>query len=92
MVYRLDANDAVYQRFIRCGSAKPVANYYADDLDYSPTPRTQLYAYAGMQTEMQKQIGKILREQYQPPQELPHQLLVLLIKADQQGMRREKKW
>jgi len=28
MVYRLDANDAVYQRFIRCGSAKPVANYY----------------------------------------------------------------
>src|SRR5262249_59478548 len=27
MVYRLDANDAVYQRFIRCGSAKPVANY-----------------------------------------------------------------
>jgi hypothetical protein len=45
-----------------------------------------------MQTEMQKQIGKILREQYQPPQELPHQLLVLLVKADQQGMRREMKW
>ena len=40
--------------------------YYADDIDYSPTPRTQPYA------EMQKQIGKILREQYQPPQELPH--------------------
>jgi hypothetical protein len=56
--------------------------YYADDLDYSPTPRTQPYA------EMQKQIGKILREQYQPPQELPHQLLVLLLKADQQGTRR----
>jgi hypothetical protein len=66
--------------------------YYADDLDYSPTPRTQPYAYAGMQTGMQKQIGKILREQYQPPQELPHQLLVLLLKADQQGMRREKRW
>jgi hypothetical protein len=65
--------------------------YYADDLDYSPTPRTQPYAeqpYA----EMQKQIGKILREQYQPPQELPHQLLVLLLKADQQGARRKKKW
>jgi len=56
--------------------------YYADDLDYSPTPRTQPYA------EMQKQIGKILREQYQPPQELPHQLLVLLLKVDQQGTRR----
>jgi hypothetical protein len=56
--------------------------YYADDLDYSPTPRTKPYA------EMQKQIGKILREQYQPPQELPHQLLVLLLKADQQGTRR----
>jgi hypothetical protein len=41
---------------------------------------------------MQKQIGKILREQYQPPQELPHQLLVLLLKVDQQGTRREKKW
>ena len=51
--------------------------YYADDIDYSPTPRTQPYA------EMQKQIGKILREHYQPPQELPHQLLVLLLKADQ---------
>jgi len=65
--------------------------YYADDLDYSPTPRTQRYAkqpYA----EMQKQIGKILREQYQPPKELPHQLLVLLLKVDQQGTRREKKW
>ena len=60
--------------------------YYADDLDYSPTPRTQPYA------EMQKQIGKILREQYQPPQELPHQLLVLLLKVDQQGTRREKRW
>jgi hypothetical protein len=66
--------------------------YYADDLDYSPTPRTQPYAYAVMQTEMQKQIGKILREQYQPPQELPHQLFVLLLKVDQQGSRREKKW
>ena len=66
--------------------------YYAADLDYSPTLRTQPYAHAGMQTEMQKQIGKILREQYQPPQELPHQLLVLLLKADQQGMRREKRW
>jgi hypothetical protein len=65
--------------------------YYADDLDYSPTPRTQPYAkqpYA----EMQKEIGKILREQYQLPQELPHQLLVLLLKVDQQGTRREKKW
>jgi len=62
--------------------------YYADDLDYSPTPRTQPYVYAGMQTEMQKQIGKILREQYQPPQELPHQLLVLLLKVDQHGTRR----
>jgi hypothetical protein len=59
--------------------------YYADAIDYSPTPRTQPYA------EMQKQIGKILREQYQPPQELPHQLFVLL-KVDQQGSRREKKW
>ena len=67
-------------------------HYYADDLYYSPTPRTQPYAYAGMQTEMQKQIGKILRGQYQPPQELPYQLLVLLLKADQQGMRREKRW
>jgi|HubBroStandDraft_6_1064221.scaffolds.fasta_scaffold1205769_1 hypothetical protein len=57
--------------------------YYADDIDYSPTPRTQPYA------EMQKQIGKILREQYQPPQELPHQLLVLLLKVDQQGSRRK---
>jgi hypothetical protein len=60
--------------------------YYADDLDYSPTPRTQPYAkqpYA----EMQKQIGKILREQYQLPEELPHQLLVLLLKVDQQGTR-----
>ena len=66
--------------------------YYAADLDYSPTPRTQLYAYGGVQTEMQKQIGRILREQYQPPQELPYQLLVLLVKADQQGMRREMKW
>jgi hypothetical protein len=65
--------------------------YYADDLDYSPTPRTQPYAeqpYA----EMQKQIGKILRQRYQPPQELPHQLLVLLLKADPQSARREKKW
>ena len=26
----------------------------------------------------------ILREQYEPPKELPHQLLVLLIKADKQ--------
>ena len=60
--------------------------YYADDLDYWPAPRTHPYAYAGMQTEMQKQIGKILREQYQPPQELPHQLLVLLLKVDQQGI------
>jgi hypothetical protein len=66
--------------------------YYADDLDYPPPPRTQPYAYAGMQTEMQKQIGKILREQHQPPQELPHQLLVLLLKVDQQGTRREKRW
>ena len=70
--------------------------YYADDLDDSPTPRTQPYAkqpYAKQPyAEMQKQIGKILREQYQPPQELPHQLLVLLLKADQQGMRREKRW
>jgi len=61
--------------------------YYADDLDdYSPPPRTQPYA------EIQKEIGKILREQYQPPQELPHQLFVLLLKVDQQGRRREKKW
>jgi hypothetical protein len=60
--------------------------YYADDIDYSPTPRTQPYA------EMQKQIGEILREQYQPPQELPHQLLVLLLKVDQQGRRRETPW
>ena len=62
--------------------------YYADDLDYSPIPRTQPYAYAGRQTEMQKQIGKILREQYQPPQDLPHQLLVLLLNVDQQGTHR----
>jgi hypothetical protein len=34
--------------------------------------------------EIQKRIGMILREQYQPPKELPHQLLVLLIKADKQ--------
>src|SRR5215471_4508338 len=32
MVYRLDADDAVYQRFIRCGSAKPVANYKGAEL------------------------------------------------------------
>jgi hypothetical protein len=64
----------------------PSPSLLRDDIDYSPTPRTQPYA------EMQKQIGKILREQYQPPQELPHQLLVLLLKVDQQGSRREKKW
>ena len=34
--------------------------------------------------EIQKRIGMILREQYEPPKELPHQLLVLLIKADKQ--------
>ena len=34
--------------------------------------------------EIQKRIGMILREQYEPPKELPHQLLVLLIKADRQ--------
>jgi hypothetical protein len=73
--------------------------YYADDLDYSPTPRTQPYAEqpfapksCGYTTaryaEMQKAIGKILREQYQPPQELPHQLLMLLLRVDQQGTRR----
>jgi len=34
--------------------------------------------------EIQKQIGMILREQYAPPKELPHQLLALVIKADKQ--------
>ena len=60
--------------------------YYADDIDYSPTLRTQPYA------EMQKQIGRLLREQYQPAQELPDQLFLLLLKVDQQGSRQEKKW
>jgi len=60
--------------------------YYADDIDYSPTLRTQPYA------EMQKQIGRLLREQYQPGQELPDQLFLLLLKVDQQGSRQEKKW
>ena len=59
--------------------------YYADDIDYSPTLRTQPYA------EMQKQIGKLLREQYQPPQELPDQLFVLLLKVEQQGKIPSKK-
>jgi hypothetical protein len=58
--------------------------YYADDLDYSPPPRMPPYA------EIQKEIGKILREQYRPPEELPPQLLMLLIKADKQGSRRGK--
>ena len=34
--------------------------------------------------EIQKQIGMILREQYAPPKELPHQLLALVIEADKQ--------
>src|SRR5258705_7199840 len=32
--------------------------------------------------EIQKQIGMILRKQYAPPKELPHQLLALVIEAD----------
>ena len=34
--------------------------------------------------EIQKQIGMILREQYAPPKELPHQLVALVIEADKQ--------
>jgi len=59
--------------------------YYADDMDYVATPRKPPYA------EIQKQIGKILREQYEPLHELPPELIVLLLKADQQGFRRGKK-
>jgi hypothetical protein len=70
--------------------------YYADDIDYLPTLRTQPYAeMQNLRTppyaEMQKQIGKLLREQYQPPQELPDQLFVLLLKVEQQGKIPSKK-
>jgi hypothetical protein len=59
--------------------------YYADDMDYLPRPRRPYYA------EIQKQIGKILREHYEPLHELPPHLIALLLKADQQGFSQGKK-
>jgi hypothetical protein len=32
--------------------------------------------------EFQKNLGKALREQYEPPKELPHRLFVLLLELD----------
>jgi hypothetical protein len=34
--------------------------------------------------DIQKRIGKIPREHYQPPKDLPHQLLTLLLEVNQQ--------
>ena len=57
--------------------------YYADAAD--PRPRLKLRPWTpSPYHEIQKRIGMILREQYEPPEELPHQLLVLLIKAHKQ--------
>jgi hypothetical protein len=49
--------------------------YYSEDAEPGAW-RPPLYR------EMQNQIGMILRERYAPPEELPHQLLVLMIEAD----------
>ena len=60
--------------------------YYADAADPRPRPRPRLKLRPRTPSpyhEIQKRIGMILREQYEPPK-LPHQLLVLLIKADKQ--------
>ena len=54
--------------------------YYADAVD----PRPRLKVRPRTPSPYLKRIGMILREQYEPPKELPHQLLVLLIKADKQ--------
>jgi hypothetical protein len=35
-------------------------------------------------SEIQKRIGSFLREQYEPPKDLPHRLFTLLMEADNQ--------
>jgi hypothetical protein len=55
-------------------------HYYSDDdfgLDHrarKPPPFSVI----------QKQIGMVLRQQYEPPKDLPHRLFTLLIEADKQ--------
>ena len=60
--------------------------YYADAADPRPRPRLKVRPRtpSPYHEKIRKRIGMILREQYEPPMELPHQLLVLLIKADKQ--------
>ena len=66
--------------------------YYADAADPRPYPRIKLRPWTpSPYHEIQKRIGTILREQYEPPKELPPQLLVLLIKADKQKKRQVEK-
>jgi hypothetical protein len=71
---------------VRQQGANPMGlhhRYYGDAAD--PRPRLKVRPRTpSPYHEIQKRIGMMLREQYEPPKELPHRLLVLLIKADKQ--------
>jgi hypothetical protein len=58
--------------------------YYADAADPRALGLSFGLVTPSLYHGVQKRIGMMLREQYEPPKELPHRLLVLLIKADKQ--------
>jgi hypothetical protein len=50
-----------------------------------PPPRMRPPYLAMPYLAIQQRIGSMLRQQYEPPKDLPHQLLVLLVQLKQPG-------
>jgi len=58
-------------------------HYYAEKAE--PLPRRRMPApYLAPHLAMQQRIGSMLREQYEPPKDLPPNLLALLIELNNQ--------
>jgi hypothetical protein len=60
-----------YQRFIRCGSAKPVANYYDESLSYlSPDPADPSVTQRVITTEWGR--WELTSHEIEIPMPIPH--------------------